>query len=121
MAVSEEHGFDFVFFVFEPLGVRNDKIYTWHIFLCKPHPGIYEDNIVIVLDGGHIAADFAQATKVNNLKAAHFFLSLGRVLLGPRLGLPCLGRGASPIGFLCAEPAAIRVAMASLCSISDIN
>src|SRR3990167_7607477 len=71
--MSKAHCLNFVLFVFKPLGIRDYKIYARHIFLGKSYPRINENNIVVILNCGHVSSDFTQSAQVDNLKTSRFF------------------------------------------------
>src|SRR5262245_41798932 len=75
--MCKEHGFDHVLFVVEIPSVWNDEIDAGHFFITKSNAGVDEDNLIVVLNSRHVAADFTKTSKVDDLETAFFFSGTG--------------------------------------------
>ena len=93
MPVGQNQGIHLVQLVLDVAEVRQNQVHTRLLLLGEEHAAVNQQNVAVVLDHIHVAADFAQATQGNDAHGALAVLG-GRhqMLLG--LGAFAAGDGA---------------------------
>ena len=58
VAMRKKHTTDFAFALLEVLRVRNDIVYAWHGFIGESKSHVDDDDIIAILEYGHIFTHF---------------------------------------------------------------
>ena len=71
MTMGNDNSPHFIFVFNQVTHIRNDQVDAEHVIVRKCQTGIDDNDIIAVLDNGHVLTDFAQASQRNYKK---FFL-----------------------------------------------
>ena len=68
--VGEDHGLDVVEPAFERGEVGQDQVHAGLVRFGEQHPAVHDQQAALVLEDGHVPADFAQATEADDAQRA---------------------------------------------------
>jgi hypothetical protein len=74
-AVGDEDGPDALLLVPQVAVVGDDEVHPVHVRLGEHQAGVYDQDVLAVLHGHHIFADFPQSSQGDDAQVAHLAIS----------------------------------------------
>lgn len=86
VSMSDQNSSDILFVLDQIRNVRDDIIHTMHLYRSKLDTRIYDDDIVLVFDDGHIDTNLLKTSERNDLYRNLILLDKGFRILDDSLG-----------------------------------